>query len=119
MAEVLFILAIATKEVTENKAGESTRPSPPTSRAAIWVQRYQSLPDHFFVSEWILKGLVGMTEIRDALQRLEKLVQEEVRMVTDGVAHAAARISGEVEKVGDQVIRGAQIMVPLQSRAQS
>jgi len=48
-----------------------------------------------------------MTGIRDALQRLEKLTQEEVQMVAHGVARAAARVSDEVEKVGDQVISGA------------
>jgi len=57
-----------------------------------------------------------MAEIRDALQRLEKLTQDEVRMVTRGVAHSAARIGGEVERVGDQVSRGAQIVFDL-SRA--
>jgi len=55
-----------------------------------------------------LKCLVGMTEIRDALQRLEKLTQEEVQMMAHGVARAAARVSDEVEKVGDQVSSGAR-----------
>jgi hypothetical protein len=52
--------------------------------------------------------------MEDALQRLEKLTQEEARMAaaqdlraTHGVAHAVAGVSREVQGVGDQVISGA------------
>ena len=57
---------------------------------------------------------MGRRDIEDALQRLDNLTQEEVRMAvaqglkaTHGVAHAVAGLGGEVRGVGDQVISGA------------
>lgn len=67
--------------------------------------------------EKFLKRLVGRRDIEDALKRLEKSTQEEVRTVvaqglkaTHSVAHAVGGIGGEVRGVGEQVISGAQIM---------
>ena len=61
-------------------------------------------------SERYLKKLLGKTEIEDALKRLDKLTQEEVRMVTaqllaltDGVDNKVTRIDDEVKGVGDTV----------------
>jgi len=79
-----------------------------TRGSDLGTKAITSLITFFFCSGKILKCLVGMTEIRDALQRLEKLTQEEVQMMAHGVARAAARVSDEVEKVGDQVSSGAR-----------
>jgi peptidoglycan hydrolase CwlO-like protein len=54
-------------------------------------------------SEAFLKRLVGRTDIEDALQRLDKLTQEEVRMVTAEGLKATHGIDNKVEDVGDQV----------------
>jgi len=103
MAEVLFILAIATREIKQNKASEST-----LSLAAVVLSVLTVDLEKF------LKRLVGRKDIEDALQRLENLTQEEVRMAvaqglkaTHGVAHAVAVIGGEAQCVGDRVISGA------------
>jgi len=109
MAEVLFTLAIATREIKQNKASESTLPTPyPWQR--LCYRRVLTVD-----LEKFLKKLVGRRDIEDALQRLENLTQEEVRMAvaqglkaTHSVAHAVAGIGGEVRGIGDQVISGAQ-----------
>jgi len=87
MVEVLLILGIVTKEIKRNKAKK------------------------------FLRRLAGRTDLDDALQKLERLTQEEVRMATaqdlratHGVAHAVAGISREVQGVGDQVISGVEII---------
>ena len=53
---------------------------------------------------------MGKTEIKDALKRLDKLTQDEVRMaaaqllaLTHGVDHKVTRIDDEVKVVGDIV----------------
>ena len=53
---------------------------------------------------------MGKTEIEDALKRLDKLTQDEVRMaaaqllaLTHGVDHKVTRIDDEVKVVGDNV----------------
>ena len=61
-------------------------------------------------SETFMKGLIGKTEIEDALKRLDKLTQEEARMVTaqnlkvthgvaDAVVAVAQRIADEVKRL--------------------
>ena len=108
MAEVLFILAIATREIKQNKASESTlHPIPGSGLLSVLTVDL----------ERFLKRLVGRRDIEDALQRLENLTQAEVRMAvaqglkaTHGVAHAVAGIGGEVRSVGDQVISSASII---------
>ena len=70
MVEVLNIFAIATKEIKQGRTSELTTPPficiGPTDRR----------------SEKYLKRLIGKTDIEDALRRLDKLTQEEVRMAT-------------------------------------
>jgi archaellum component FlaC len=46
---------------------------------------------------------VGRTDIEDALQRLDKLTQEEARMATAEGLKAAHGIDSKVEDVGDKV----------------
>ena len=53
--------------------------------------------------EAFLKRLVGRTDIEDALQRLDKLTQEEARMATAEGLKATHWIENKVEDVGDQV----------------
>ncbi|KAI0300768.1 hypothetical protein BC826DRAFT_990308, partial [Russula brevipes] len=69
MAEVLFILGIATREINQN----STRT--------------------------FLKKLIGRADIEDALRRLDKLTQEEARMATAEGLKATHAIHNKVEDV--------------------
>jgi hypothetical protein len=50
-----------------------------------------------------LKKLIGKTEIEDALKRLDKLTNEEVRMVTAQVLEATHAVDDRVGRVGDRV----------------
>ena len=62
--------------------------------------------------EKYLKKLLGKTDIEDALKRLDKLTQDEVRMataqlltLTHGVDHKVTRIDDEVKGMGGKVTR--------------
>jgi hypothetical protein len=70
MIQVLYILSIATKELNESSASE-----------LIPWRRATSLLAYLF-SENFFKRLVGRKKIEDALQRLDKLAQEEAHMAT-------------------------------------
>jgi hypothetical protein len=64
-------------------------------------------------SEKYLKKLIGRTEIEDALQRLDKLTQEEVRMATAQVLKVTHTVDDGVKAVNDKVavvIDGAQLI---------
>jgi hypothetical protein len=87
MVEVLRILAIATKEIKQNRASE------------LIIGDRSSL-SAYFSSEKILKKLVGRADIEDALQRLEKVTLEEARMAA---AEALKAIHGVGDQVGDKV----------------
>ena len=50
-----------------------------------------------------LKKLVGRTDIEDALKRLDKLTQEEVRMATAQVLKVTHTIDDRVKAVDDKV----------------
>jgi ribosomal 50S subunit-associated protein YjgA (DUF615 family) len=81
MVEVLSILVIATKEIGQGR-----------------TKKY-------------LKKLVGMTDIEDALKRLDKLTQEEARMATAQVLRVVHTVDDRVKAVDDKVttvIDGAQ-----------
>jgi hypothetical protein len=84
MAEVLYILAITTREINENRASE------PRSGHRLTLSVY-------FSSETLLKKLVGMKDIEDALKRLEKVTTEEARM-------AAAEALNTLHGIGDKVM---------------
>ncbi|KAH9962804.1 NACHT domain-containing protein [Lactifluus volemus] len=71
MAEILGILAIATKEIRQG-----------------WGKRY-------------LKKLTGKTDIEDALTRLEKLSNDEALTATVQVLEAADSMDGKMEQVVD------------------
>ncbi|KAF8494402.1 hypothetical protein F5888DRAFT_656619 [Russula emetica] len=74
MVEVLSILAIATKEMKQSR-----------------TRKY-------------LKKLIGRTDIEDALKRLEKLTNEEVRMATAQVLKATHTVDDRVRVVENKVI---------------
>ena len=62
-------------------------------------------------SERYLKKLVGRTDIEDALKRLDKLTQEEVRMASAQVLKVTHTVDDRVKAVDDKVsavIDGAQ-----------
>jgi hypothetical protein len=65
--ELLSILAIATKEVKRRRASEFSE-----------REHVHSSPNSF--PEIFVRKLLGMTDIEDALQRLDSLIQEEVQM---------------------------------------
>ena len=48
--------------------------------------------------------MIGKTDIEDALKRLDKLTNEEVRMVTAQVLEATHAIDDGVGRVGDRVL---------------
>jgi hypothetical protein len=56
------------------------------------------------ISEKYLKKLIGKTDIEDALKRLDKLTNEEVRMVTAQVLEATHAVDDGVGRVGDRVL---------------
>ena len=51
-----------------------------------------------------MKKLVGKTDIEDALKRLDKLTNEEVRMVTAQVLEATHTVDDKVGRVEDKVL---------------
>ncbi|KAH9165412.1 hypothetical protein EDB89DRAFT_2076826 [Lactarius sanguifluus] len=73
MVEGLSIFAIATKEIKQGRA-----------------KKY-------------FKKLMGRRDIEDALQRLDKLTQEEARMATAEVLRLTQNVSDKVKGIGDQV----------------
>ena len=87
MVEVLRILAIATKEIKQNRASELTFSDRSTLSANC-------------SSEKFLKKIMGRKEIEDALQRLEKVTVEEARMAA---AEALKAIHGIGNQVGGEV----------------
>ncbi|KAF8494338.1 hypothetical protein F5888DRAFT_652217 [Russula emetica] len=74
MVEVLSILAIATKEMKQSR-----------------TRKY-------------LKKLIGRTDLEDALKRLEKLTNEEVRMATAQVLKATHTVDDRVRVVENRVL---------------
>jgi hypothetical protein len=88
--EVLSILAIVTKEIKQSRASESTLSS------GYWSLAHR-LPETF------VKKLVGRKDIRDALQRLEKVTVEEARMAT-------AESLKSVHGIGDKVVNEVHVI---------
>jgi prophage DNA circulation protein len=57
------------------------------------------------LSEKYLRELIGKAEIEDALKRLDKLTNEEVRMVIAQVLNATHIVDDRVVRVNDRVAR--------------
>ena len=90
MVEVLSIFAIATKEMKQGR-GSTLFPS------------YTLVSSHRIHSEKFLKKLVGRRDIEDALQRLDRLTQEEARMATAEVLRLTQNVDDKVNGIGFQV----------------
>jgi hypothetical protein len=96
MVEVLGIFGIVTKEMKQGRASES-------------------IPDDTFPVadrnlEKYLKRLIGRTDLVDALNRLDRLTQEEAWMATAQVLKVAHRVEDGVNTVGRQV-KGVDVRV--------
>jgi len=96
MVEVLSILAIATKEINQSTTSALIRGDGRSFLA------HSSL-------EAFLKKLLGRTDIKDALQRLDKLTQDEARMLTAEGLRATCGIDNRIDVLGNKIIDGAQI----------
>jgi hypothetical protein len=93
MVEVLGIFAIMTKEIKQGRASESIPDDAFTAtdrHSENYVKKY-------------LKKLIGRKDIEDALNRLDRLTQEEVKMATVQILNVAHHIKGGVESVSDNV----------------
>jgi hypothetical protein len=90
MVEVLNILAIATKETKQGRTSEVTRWMQCLDSAHAWSEKY-------------LKKLVGRTDIEDALKRLDKLTQDEVRMATAQLLKLTHGVDDKVKVVDNKV----------------
>jgi len=90
MVEVLFILALTTREVKQGGISEfilNDRPSLST----------------YYFSEKFLKKLEGRSDIEDALGRLDNLTQDEVRMVAMQDLRAPHDVNDRVKGIYDKV----------------
>ena len=105
MVEVLSILAIATKEINQSSASALIRDDEPSLLA------HSSL-------EALLKKLVGRADIEYALQRLDKLIQDEARMATAQGLRTAQGIDKKVEDVGAKVKGVGDTMQSLHDKLQ-
>jgi hypothetical protein len=86
MAQLLIILALSTKMMTEKKMSELIR------------SLFYPSVDRGLVK--LLKRLIGRTNVEDALLRLDKLTQEECLMTaanTLGVTHRVANVVRDVD----------------------
>ena len=84
MAQLLTILALATKAMTNGRISESDLPL-----CSISIVHY--------VAETFLKRLVGKTEVEDAVLRLDMLTKEESLMMVGRNLEIAHRVDGNVE----------------------
>jgi hypothetical protein len=90
MAEVLSILAIATKEIEQNFAGELV----PGDRRSLVTYSF---------SVRFGRRLAGRTDIDDGLRRLDKLTQDQVRMVVAQVLKTTQEVDNIVTDVDIEV----------------
>ena len=93
MVEVLGIFAIMTKEIKQGRASE-----PISDHRFLIVDR-----DSEKYLKKYLKKLIGGREIEDALIKLEKLTQDEVKLAAALTLKLAQQIKGGVEGVGVEV----------------
>jgi hypothetical protein len=94
LAEVLGILAIATKNVQQESASEFI---------PLYLRTYIA-PDTFtFNSEKYLMKLLGRTDIEEALKRLDDLTRDEALMATAQILKLAHSVDHKVTSVDDKV----------------
>jgi hypothetical protein len=89
MVEVLSILGLVTKEIAQGRTSTSFR--------------LDIFPKVDLRAEKFLKKVVGRRDIEDALQRLDKLTQEEARMAAAETLMITCGIDDNVKSVDDQV----------------
>ena len=87
MAEVLSILAIATRDIKEGRGSEL-------------IPRERSNLVAYSFSEKFVKRLMGKRDIEDALGQLDKFTQDEVRMAVAQVLKTTIRVDDKVTAVG-------------------
>jgi hypothetical protein len=90
MVEVLLILALATREIKQGKLSNLLLDD------ILYVLIYHS-------SEKFLKRLEGKSDIKDALQRLDKLTQEENRTAAAQDLRATCDVAEGVKNVENDV----------------
>ena len=93
MIEVLSILAIATREISQSRASK------------LIDHLYESRLSTDCCSEKYLKKVVGRTDIEDSLARLDFLTQEEVRMAAAQGLKSTHAVHVDVKSAGDHVLR--------------
>ena len=89
MVEVLTIFGIATKELRRGSASEFP------------IGCLSNTPD--LCIEKFLKKLAGRTDLEDALQKLDRLTQEEARMALAELLRVTHSVRSEVKVVDDKV----------------
>jgi hypothetical protein len=87
MAEVLCMLAVATKAMKQRRTSESISGA--------------ELPLAYIRTETFFKKLIGRNEIEDALQKLDKLEQGELRSVTAQVLRTINGLRGVADDLKD------------------
>ena len=114
LAEVLCVLAVATKGIKENCASKS-------------IHGDRSAPSIYSSSETFMKKLIGRSDIEDALQRLETVIGEETRMATtetlkgihdlkntlNACGDMLQDVGERVKDIGHKDVNGAQTMAKL------
>lgn len=90
LAEVLCVLAVATKGIKENCASKS-------------ICDDRSAPSTYSSSETFMKKLIGRSDIEDALQRLETMIVEETRMATTEVLKDIHDVKIVLNTFGDKL----------------
>ena len=96
MVEVISILGIVTKEIRQGRS---------SMRFPIDV-----FPRLYLLTEKYLKKLFGRKDVEDALQRLDKLTQEEARMAAAEALTIARGIDDSVKDV-DERVKGVDIKI--------
>ena len=103
MVEVISILGLVTKEVMHGRTSTSFR-----------VNSYLKIDIR---TERYLKRLIGQNDVEEALQRLDKLTQEEARMaaaevltITRGIDDKVQTVDSKVQTV-DSKVQGVEVAI--------
>ena len=102
MGEVLGIFGIVTKEIKQGRASE-----PITDHAFPVADRD---PEKYLKKYY--NALIGRTDIKDALSKLDRLTQEEIKLATAQTLKLAHDIKGGVKDVSEE-IKGVDYKVDL------
>ena len=96
MVKVISILGLVTKEVMQGRTSTSFRVNS-SLKFDIRAERY-------------LKKLIGRNDVEEALQRLDKLTQEEARMAAAEVITITRGIDDKVQTV-DSKVQGVEVAI--------